>query len=49
MPKAAGDQIDIPGTAMTSISRHKMGQVMAGMDSTAADRQSSLLQLMGSN
>ncbi|MGN8110816.1 type VI secretion system Vgr family protein [Paraburkholderia sp. 22098] len=49
MPKAVGEQIDIPGSAMTTLSRHKMAEVNAGMESTVADQQSSLLQLLGTH
>ncbi|MEW6342938.1 MAG: type VI secretion system tip protein TssI/VgrG [Pseudomonadota bacterium] len=48
MPPAVGNQITIPGTSLTSFGRHKMPDVENGLDSTAADQQSSLLsQLSG--
>jgi type VI secretion system secreted protein VgrG len=47
MPKAVGDQIDIPGTSMFTFNRHKMPEVLGGMNSTIADQQSSLLSQLG--
>ena len=48
MPKAVGEQITIPGTSVTTVQRHMMGQVTSGLETTAADQQASLLsQLQG--
>ncbi|WP_323123582.1 type VI secretion system Vgr family protein [Burkholderia alba] len=49
MPKAVGDQITIPGTSMTTIARHKMPQVLGGMDSAASGQASTLTSLLGGN
>ncbi|MCA8203725.1 type VI secretion system Vgr family protein [Burkholderia sp. AU33545] len=48
MPKAVGEQITIPGTSVTTVQRHMMGQVTSGLNTTVAEQQSSLLgQLQG--
>ena len=48
MPKAVGEQITIPGSSLTTVQRHMMGQVTSGLETTVADQQASLLsQLQG--
>jgi type VI secretion system secreted protein VgrG len=49
MPKSVGTRIDIPGSSMTTLSRHKMADVLGGMTSTMGDKQSALLQQLGAN
>lgn len=49
MPKAVGEQITIPGTSTFTFNRHKMGDVLGGMNSTVADQQSSLLSALGTH
>jgi type VI secretion system secreted protein VgrG len=49
MPKAVGQQIDIPGSSMTTVGRHLMGDVNGGMASTVANQQSSLLSQLGAH
>ncbi|MFD1970666.1 type VI secretion system Vgr family protein [Trinickia caryophylli] len=48
MPNAVGQQIDIPGSSLTPVGRHMMGDVTNGMNAAVAEQQSSLLsQLSG--
>ena len=48
MPNAVGQQIDIPGSSLTPVGRHMMGDVTSGMNAAVAEQQSSLLsQLSG--
>jgi type VI secretion system secreted protein VgrG len=49
MPKAVGEQIDIPGSSATTIGRHLMGDVNSGLNSSVADQQSSLLSQLGAH
>lgn len=49
MPKAVGEQIDIPGSSVTTVGRHLMGDVNSGMASTVADQQSGLLSQLGAH
>jgi type VI secretion system secreted protein VgrG len=49
MPKAVGEQIDIPGSSMTTVGRNLMGDVNGGMTSTVANQQSALLTQLGAH
>lgn len=49
MPRAAGQQVTIPGNSVTTIGRHLMGDVVGGMNTSVAEQQASLFNLLGSN
>jgi len=49
MPKAVGEQIEIPGISTTTVGRHLMSDVNSGMTSSVADQQSALLSQLGAH